>query len=536
MSEKKCKNFSSQFKAQVALEAIRAEHVKTVNEIAQKFGVHPTHVKHWKKMLQEHAVGVFDAARGPKGEHYCWPEFVSRFDRFKNLFHRSPKISRKDYYFGIKKLNRKLTALKLAVEDNSISTMPKFISLGNTCFCNLRCPHCWSHGSDELRNRHNSLFMEDNMLFALGKESLPFADSFSLTLNGEPLATPHLDRILAELSKYGAKLTLLTNGSLLTSSQLPMLIPIAKSIEISIDGATPFTFEAIRLGAKFKKVIQNIRLLTRTVELLPDNLRPTIAFAWTIMGSNLKELTEIVKLAGALKVPTVNTRFITIVDNDKIKHEAIEYHKRDYIIYSQMAKKLAQDLNVKLKLPPPFKEFSDSQVSPVCRENMIIKQFPKDYYEALVSSERLIDHNAVEQEATEAKNKVTEIALRRSLDAQSICKSYKLIEMQEYFNENLIKHKQKLKKIRNKADKTIKYCHVIHNSMYVSPLGDITPCCLFWHVVGNVKDDNIKDIWNGEAYYEFRRKVLGKKPFEQCVNCPEMAYVQIGTLIDEIYE
>lgn len=64
MSEKKRKNFSSQFKAKVALEAIRG--VKTVNDIAQEFGVHPTQVGLWKKVLQEQAAGVFDSERGPK--------------------------------------------------------------------------------------------------------------------------------------------------------------------------------------------------------------------------------------------------------------------------------------------------------------------------------------------------------------------------------------------------------------------------------------------------------------------------------------
>lgn len=44
MSEKNRKIFSSQFKAKVALDAIRG--VKTVNEIAQEFGVHPTQVGH----------------------------------------------------------------------------------------------------------------------------------------------------------------------------------------------------------------------------------------------------------------------------------------------------------------------------------------------------------------------------------------------------------------------------------------------------------------------------------------------------------
>lgn len=64
MSEKNRKNLSSQFKAKVALEAIRG--IKTANEIAQEFGIHPTQVGHWKKLLQEQASGIFDVERGPK--------------------------------------------------------------------------------------------------------------------------------------------------------------------------------------------------------------------------------------------------------------------------------------------------------------------------------------------------------------------------------------------------------------------------------------------------------------------------------------
>ena len=64
MSEKKRKNFSGEFKAKVALEAIRG--VKTANQIAQEFGVHPTQVGLWKKELQDHAAGLFEAKRGPK--------------------------------------------------------------------------------------------------------------------------------------------------------------------------------------------------------------------------------------------------------------------------------------------------------------------------------------------------------------------------------------------------------------------------------------------------------------------------------------
>jgi transposase-like protein len=64
MSEKKRKVFSGEFKAKVALEAVRG--LKTANEIAQDFGVHPTQAGQWKRELQEQAGSLFDAKRGAK--------------------------------------------------------------------------------------------------------------------------------------------------------------------------------------------------------------------------------------------------------------------------------------------------------------------------------------------------------------------------------------------------------------------------------------------------------------------------------------
>lgn len=58
------KHFSGSFKATVTCEAIRA--VKMVHEMAQEYGVHPTHVGLWKKELHEQAADIFDAKRGPK--------------------------------------------------------------------------------------------------------------------------------------------------------------------------------------------------------------------------------------------------------------------------------------------------------------------------------------------------------------------------------------------------------------------------------------------------------------------------------------
>ena len=58
MSAKR-KNFTGEFKAKVALEAMRG--IKTVNEIGQEFRVHPTQDGIWRKELQTQASSPFDA-------------------------------------------------------------------------------------------------------------------------------------------------------------------------------------------------------------------------------------------------------------------------------------------------------------------------------------------------------------------------------------------------------------------------------------------------------------------------------------------
>ncbi len=52
------RRFDGKFKAKVALEAIRE--LKTINEIAKQFKVHPNQVTTWKKQLLAGAEEVFE--------------------------------------------------------------------------------------------------------------------------------------------------------------------------------------------------------------------------------------------------------------------------------------------------------------------------------------------------------------------------------------------------------------------------------------------------------------------------------------------
>ncbi len=53
------RNHGATFKAQVALAAYRGD--KTLAELAEQFGVHPTQITEWKRHLLERAADVFAA-------------------------------------------------------------------------------------------------------------------------------------------------------------------------------------------------------------------------------------------------------------------------------------------------------------------------------------------------------------------------------------------------------------------------------------------------------------------------------------------
>jgi len=52
------KSHSKEFKAKVAIDALRGE--KTVQELSQKYEIHPNQVTLWKKQLIENATSAFD--------------------------------------------------------------------------------------------------------------------------------------------------------------------------------------------------------------------------------------------------------------------------------------------------------------------------------------------------------------------------------------------------------------------------------------------------------------------------------------------
>jgi MoaA/NifB/PqqE/SkfB family radical SAM enzyme len=127
---------------------------------------------------------------------------------------------------------------------------------------------------------------------------------------GEPLLYEHFEEIIAICREYNVRLNLTTNGTfprLGARRWAELLVPVTSDTKISWNGATEKTHEAIMLGAKWQRVVENVRefIAVRDEYAARGENRCRITFQLTFLESNLAEIPAIVRLAASLGVDRV---------------------------------------------------------------------------------------------------------------------------------------------------------------------------------------------------------------------------------------
>jgi Fe-coproporphyrin III synthase len=121
--------------------------------------------------------------------------------------------------------------------------------------CNLECAHCYMEGSPRRRER----LPLDAVLRAVDECATLGVGSISLT-GGEPLLYPDLDRVLTAAAQMpDIKVTLCTNGTLLTTRRAARFREVGLRVNISIDGRPDFHDRFRRLPGAFAAAQAGVR-------------------------------------------------------------------------------------------------------------------------------------------------------------------------------------------------------------------------------------------------------------------------------------
>ena len=162
-----------------------------------------------------------------------------------------------------------------------------------TSACNISCRTCIRNNWDESVGRMSAETFGRILTSLQQLEAMPTLFFGGL---GEPLFHKHTVDWIAQAHAAGARTELITNGTMLTEKRSRALIEAGLDLLwVSIDGASPESYADVRLGAELPKVIAN---LSRFRKLRPGSHhpRPGIGIAFVAMARNIDDLPEVLKI------------------------------------------------------------------------------------------------------------------------------------------------------------------------------------------------------------------------------------------------
>ena len=185
-----------------------------------------------------------------------------------------------------------------------MTPLPTFVQIEPVGQCNLSCLMCPVNlRTDRHRDGTPSFMPFDRFVSLL--DQLPGLKELHLQGLGEPMMHPRFFDMVTHAVGRGILVSCNSNFTLVNEGRAERCVSSGLQIlNLSLDGATAETYEAIRGGASFHRVLGNIRLLQRIRTRLAS-VTPTLTVTVVIMRRNLGELTDIVRLAHNLGIRSV---------------------------------------------------------------------------------------------------------------------------------------------------------------------------------------------------------------------------------------
>ena len=166
-------------------------------------------------------------------------------------------------------------------------TYPNVIAVEPTNFCNLSCPMC---PRTSLMKRQRGL-MEFSLFKKIVDESKGKTEFMYIDNMGDPLIHPKICEMVDYASRNGIRMLLGTNAALLSDELAARLLQNGPDlVELSIDAATPQTYEKVRSGKNYEQVVKNVMNFPKAKQLTRATKPFTILqFVKTIFNAKEKE-------------------------------------------------------------------------------------------------------------------------------------------------------------------------------------------------------------------------------------------------------
>ncbi len=346
-----------------------------------------------------------------------------------------------------------------------VACKPWKISLEVALSCNLRCITC-GHGASVFGGT-----MSD-AVFERVKPLLAWARVVNEVGYGEPF----LDRAFADKLDYvkrlGASVFVYSNGMLLNPELCERLVALQlDQITFSVDGGTRETFESIRRGARYAKVLDNIATLHR-VKLRRRSKRPVLRANFVGMRRNIEELPPAIRTLAQVGIEEIVLSDMS-PPSAELARECLCYHEGLARRMIEEATKAARQCRVTFIAPSVF-----------CTPELLLAESGGG--PALAAPQRT-GVLALAAAAGDERAILRVDRAHRGGGSNGYCKYP---------------------------------CYEPWQTVYVAHNGDVRPCCAMSRSFGNLLAADIGSIWNSPQYQALRRTVNSRQPaFDECRRC-----------------
>lgn len=364
-------------------------------------------------------------------------------------------------YLQLKANNLALLRDDLAAGRTAFSGLPPIVALHTSEYCNLACVMC-ERGIRPGRFKLPRLALEK-----VAAELFPTAQKILAGGNlGEPMFGD-FDLTVELARRYGTKIDLVTNGSLLSGRRFSEIRDVLNRLNISVDCHVPEIYEKIRVGGNYDVLSRHLREIAAIRRDSPDDVHFTLSAI--AMRSTAEHLPDFVRFAKDCGADAVEIQVLRHFSNWVLAEEII----------ADTAERQREDRRG--GRPPIF-----GQTPP--------------------SDDILRLHDSICRAAWDAR---INVAFGDS-------------------GASPIRFDDRAPKIPDVPIET-GICSAVGLNFAVFPNGDVYPCCHPTdHLFGNVMTTSCVEIWNSRVAQNLRRAHFAKRRTAYCSGCIKAPYLDGG--------
>jgi len=348
-----------------------------------------------------------------------------------------------------------------------IPSLPRNITLHLTENCNLRCKICYywgetgAYSTSQTNQKPKTLNFE--IIRNLIRELAIVKPTYSL-FGGEPLLYPYFEELIDEIKKNNSFVNTPTNGTLLSDNAELLVKKEFDLVRVSLDGPRDINDKMRGVGS-YEKAIQGINDLFEVKEKNKAK-KPLIDIIYTVTPDNFMVIEE-----------------FFLQDLDISKLDRITIQMQNYIT-KQMGEDYAEFLSSEFGIQ------SDT------------------YWKGLVRLPS--EFNKIDRtELSKQVNRVRTYYSSQNKYAVLLPPTFSSQNLEAYLTSNW-----------DQMTDVYEKCIIPWVSTEIVANGDVAPCHIFYDLVlGNLYENSITDIWNGEKYKKFRDYMELKKFMPICPGC-----------------